>query len=164
MGESKRMISSLVYEYPKFTKMKAMAKLLYTYMILYADEYGVCADYERARLEVGASRKDLETLVSNEYVLQLDEDVYLIKHFMMFNSFRKDRVKPCRFSKALALVELGDDKVYRWRTNDNQLTTNGGQLTTKCPPKISKDNIREDKLIQDNINELEEWKAYLRGQ
>ena len=166
MGESKRMISSLIYEYPKFTKMKAMSKLLYTYMNLYTDEYGVCVDFEKARLMSGATRKDLDNLLTNGYVMELDTDIYLIKHFPMFNSFRKDRLKPCRFSKALSRVRVNENKVYTWADNDRQMPTiarqmsvNDGQMTAQ--DKISKDNIREDNLRE--INTKEELRFYLHG-
>ena len=172
MADNRRMMSAAIMEYPRFIRMKALPKLLYNYMCLYTDEYGVCAEIEKALLYSGAKMKDLECLIDNGYVMELGEDIYLIKHFPMFNTFRKDRMKPCRFREQLDRVHINDNKVYTW--NDGQLTdkcqTTDRQLTDKCPHKISKDKIREDKLIQDNdfidltqIETVSDYKSFLRG-
>lgn len=171
MADSKRMMSSVVMEYPRFVKMKALPKLLYNYMLLYTDEYGVCPDIEKALLYSGAKRKDLETLIENGYVMDLKDDIYLIKHFPMFNSFRKDRMKPCRFGDKMASVTINENKVYTW--NDGQMSDNcqttDRQVTTKCPPNIREDKIREVNIREDKINNLsniesvDELKSFLRG-
>ena len=172
MSDSKRMVSSVVLEYPRFIRLKALPKLLYIYMCLYTDEYGVCAEIEKALLYSGAKRKDLESLEDNGYVMDFGDDIYLIKHFPMFNTFRKDRMKPCRFQEQLDRVHINDNKVYSWK--DGQMPvkcqTTDRQVTTKCPHKIREDkirevNIREDKEYIDltHLDNAEDFKSFLRG-
>lgn len=177
MSESRRMMSSVVMEYPRFIRMNALPKLLYNYMCLYTDEYGVCAEIDKALLYSGAKRKDLECLIRNGYVMDFGDDIYLIKHFPMFNSFRKDRMKPCRFQEQLDRVFINDNKVYSWnvgqltdkcQADDRQMTdkcqADDRQLTDKCPHKIREDNIREDNSRKDNIiSSMDELRKVMRG-
>lgn len=172
MADSKRMVSSVVMEYPRFIRLKALPKLLYIYMCLYTDEYGVCAEIEKALLYSGAKRKDLESLIDNGYVMDFGDDIYLIKHFPMFNTFRKDRMKPCRFQEQLGRVHINDNKVYSW--NDGQMPdkcqTTDRQVSTKSPHKIREDKLREVNLREDkeyidltHLDNAGDFRSFMRG-
>lgn len=172
MADSKRMVSSVVMEYPRFIRLKALPKLLYIYMCLYTDEYGVCAEIEKALLYSGAKRKDLESLIDNGYVMDFGDDIYLIKHFPMFNTFRKDRMKPCRFQEQLDRVHINDNKVYSWKDGQmpDKCQTTDRQVTTKSPHKIREDKLREVNLREDkeyidltHLDNARDFRSFMRG-
>lgn len=173
MSETKRMISDVIMDDPHFIDLPAQSQSLYNYMLLYTDEYGVCVKYKQAMANAHANKNHLKKLLEARYLLELDDGIFLIKHFYMFNNFRKERMKPCRYEDLLKKVKLKENKSYTWQTHGRQMADKWQTNVRIREDKIREDNLREDKPRKEITKEkkdgltvidtADDLRAFLRG-
>ena len=117
---TRRMISTEILFNDNFVSLSSASQSLYVYVLPNTDEYGFCDNVKSFIACCHAKQKDLKALIDAKYILELKPGVYLVKHFPMFNKFREDRMKPCRYGDLLKMVEKGDDNIYH--LIDRQMT------------------------------------------
>ena len=76
----KRMIGEIVYCDDDFIGLKAEAKLLYTYLVLSADDYGLTNGIKKILFLSGADEEDLKSLINEKLILDLGSGVYAVAH------------------------------------------------------------------------------------
>ena len=107
----KRCLSREILGSGAFTSLPPRAQLLYIQMVFEADGDGVVANIVPAMAYAGASKKDLKTLVDARFVLEAGR-VWVVKHWWIHNTFRRDRYKPSAWTEDLERLYVREDGVY----------------------------------------------------
>ena len=167
MGESRRMISSVILFNDNYVSLPATAQSLYVYILNQADEHGVCDNVKSFMNCAHAKQKDLKSLIDARYIIELKEGVYLVKHFPMFNKFRRE--KPYRYPELMAHITKKENGAYT-ETNDRQCPSSDGQMTDIVCQMTDNVRPREEKRREENRSEekgietFTDFKKHLRGQ
>lgn len=163
MANQRRCISNEILYNDNFVRLPASAKILYVYINNQTDDKGFCDNVASIMRTVNARSQDLHILIEKRFVIQVNEWLYLEKHFFINNKgLRTDRLKASRYEEYLKDYTLKENGAYT-------LTTNCQQLSTNCQPNdgLTKLNITKHNITKVNINKPntpDELKAALRGQ
>lgn len=151
MAEKVRCISNAILYNDNFIRLPNSAKVLYTYINNETDDAGFCDHVAVIMREVGAKAADLRALVDKKYLIQINEWLFLEKHFFINNrGLRRDRLKVSRYAEYLEEYTLKENGAYtlaaNWRQIDDKLT--------------QFDTVREEKRSEEKRSEfnLTEWK------
>jgi hypothetical protein len=135
------MLSSKITDHDNFTGLPATAQALYLHLIMSADDDGFCAQTNTARGKAHARQKDLDALVSLNYLIRFDSGVYAIKHWRMQNAIRLDRYHPTEYQEEFSQLSVKPNGAYtttKWqpddRQTDNQMADNGCQNDNQAMP------------------------------
>ena len=111
---TRRFISKEIFLSDTFVAMTPRSKALYAYLCLYADDDG-CLDCVKTVLRLsGFKRSDLKPLIDKRYVLELEGDELLIKHWYKMNRIPPSKYKPSEYAQSIhARYALGEDDCYR---------------------------------------------------
>ena len=159
-----------------FVEMPASTQALYFHLGMRADDDGFVNKPNRIARDVGASGDDLKLLQAKRFILVFENGVIVIKHWKIHNTLRKDRLKALQYPELAAKIYIkgndgytddpstGDISLLNFRltvkclSSDGQLTDNcqttDGQVTVKCPPKVSKGKLSEDKISEVEVEGL----------
>ena len=162
MSRKRRMFNSDVIQTDWFTDMPATTQLLYIHLSMDADDDGFVTSTKAAMFNAHASTDDLAILVAKNYVIRMDDKLYLIKHWRQNNILRNDRYLPSSYSNYLDDYTMKPDGSYTLKRKDEftipqnsnpnlvyQLDTNGIPTGYQLDPQ---DKIREEKIRQDNVS------------
>lgn len=138
----KRMFNLDVVETDKFLDMPYMAQLLYFHLGMKADDDGFIASPKRIALMIGATDKDISTLIDNEYLIQFDSGIVVITHWRQNNTLKSDRYFETNFLEERGLLDISKNKVYYLKKGLEPFWNHFGNT----------DKIREDKNSIDKIN------------
>lgn len=108
----RRMISKSVIDNDKFSDLPVNARLLYMYMILYADDYGFTNSVKRLMWETEATKKDLSSLIESGFIIKFESGAHLIAHWLLMNKIQPSKIKETVFTKELESVVENEDHVY----------------------------------------------------
>ena len=111
----RRMFSKEVVEADWFTDMPAPAQLLYIHLSMEADDDGFVTNTRMAIFNSHASVDDLSILVAKNYVIPMEDKLYLIKHWRQNNYIRNDRYTKSDFSDRLAQFATKEDGSYTFK-------------------------------------------------
>ena len=149
-----RCISNDILMNDNFVRLPSSAKILYVYINNSTDDKGFCDNVASIMRIVSARQPDLTALITNRYLIKINDWLYLEKHFYLNNKgLRKERLKS-RYDEYLKDFTIKDG---RYTMADNE-TKN---------VNVTKHNLTELNLTEHNItkpNTPEELKALLRGQ
>ncbi|MGE4321206.1 MAG: conserved phage C-terminal domain-containing protein [Acholeplasmataceae bacterium] len=157
MAKEKRMISNSIYDQDEFLDMPHSAIVLYTYLNLAADDEGFVGNTKSVMRKVRASEDDLKILLAKRFVLAFEHgsSIVVIKHWLIHNSIRQERIKDTTYQKEKATLKLNEFGAYTESKDglfsDEELDVR--QLSDNCQPSIS-NLIYTDliKLIIDYLN------------
>lgn len=172
----RRMFSKKIIDSARFLKMPVSSQALYFHMGVRADDDGVVEGYNVMKM-TGATEDDLKVLVAKGFVTVLNEDlVTYINDWKEHNLIRADRkvdsiykdlllqiipevqiLEPKQRSdirKKQSDISTQDNELYM----DNQWTSTGQPMDTKCPHRLGKDslvevNIGKDSLVKESVVE-----------
>ena len=167
MGD-RRMLTRKVTDDDHFMGLSSSAQALYLHLSMSADDDGFCNQVALCMFKAHASVSDLEALLSLRYLYQFESGVIVIKHWRMANALRKDRYTPTVWQKEYAQLALKDNGAYTMRTGLPDGCQVGANWVPDGCPKISKDKLSKDKLIEGprprpfKAPTLEEVKAYAK--
>ena len=150
---NRRMISKDIFYDDGFTDLNAETRLLYTYLILNADDDGMLTSTKQAMFLAGADKNDLQTLVDAGYLYDFSSGVYVIRHWNMMNKVQPTRKTDTMFQNEKSELILVND-VY-CRQNVDKVSTQGslGQDST------SKDSLGQDSTGQGSSGQGSEGKV-----
>lgn len=77
---SRRCINIDFYNNDTFLDLQHSAITLYTFLILYSDDYGVVANPKTVMRLCGASDEDISSLFKNGYLIEFESGKIAIKH------------------------------------------------------------------------------------
>ena len=93
----RRMISKHIYDSDKFLDLPVTSQLLYTHLIIRADDDGFIGNVKRILLITKCSDVDLKLLISAGYVIPFETGVIVITDWNSFNRVPKSRYRPTQF-------------------------------------------------------------------
>ena len=152
----KRCLSIDFYQNDDFITLDPTVINLYTYLNLYADDYGIVANPKTVIRMCGATEKDMNILLENGYIIMFDSKKVAITHWLQHN-----QIQPSKLTIATNLYELKqllviDDKREYILVSDEraeELRKNG----EVSPPQYK--NI-EGKTVQYSPTNQEEIEIY----
>lgn len=108
----RRMFSKDVIGTDWFTDMPATTQLLYIHLSMEADDDGFVTSVKTAMMNAHATKDDLAILTAKNYLIQLEQGLYLFKHWRMNNYIQKDRYQESPFNDRLVGFALKKDGSY----------------------------------------------------
>lgn len=108
----KRMFTNKVVESDAFLELPFSARCLYYALNMNADDDGFLNSPNKIIRIVGASDKDLKTLIAKRFVLDFGNGIICIKHWRMHNTLKKDRYKPTQYQKEFSTLIIQEDGSY----------------------------------------------------
>jgi len=171
----KRMFSSIITKQDDFLDMPLSAQALYFHINMEADDEGFVSNVKSLRRQVRSSEDDLKILVAKRYLLTFESGVVVIKHWLIHNTIRQDRVIETTYKEEKRQLSIKENMSYTeniggvghltdiCQTLDGHMTdtcrTLDGHLTDNCQPNLTnlylsnniynKDNIKDNKNIKD---------------
>ena len=148
---NRRMISKDILYCDEYLSLPDKEKVLYTYLLLEADDDGFLKNYRHIISTIEATQKTLENLIDAGFVIKFDTGVIVLTHWRCQNQVQKSKKTNTIYQDELSLLEVDQTKKYI------------RQIADKLPTQYSTDksNIEENNIIQVNkeknkINELSE--------
>lgn len=145
-----------------FVRLPGLSKVLYMYINNQTDDKGFCDTMTSVMLTAGAKPQHLKALIDAHFIIQINDWLYLEKHFFLNNrGLRKERLKS-RFDEYLEGFEVKDNGAYT-RTNVRQLADKKPKSVNVTKPNLTKPNLTI-KETNKEIDNLDDFKKALRGQ
>ena len=157
----RRMMAIRVIDDDAFLDLPMGARLLYYDLTMRADDDGFITPKKVMRL-IGASQKDLDSLINAGFLIAFDSGVVAITHWRQSNALRKDRYTPTAYQEEFSLLQVNNGIYEKYsgcqtvakvssqdKEHGNQMATNGcqtgNQAVTKRQPAVAtgKDRIGE---------------------
>ena len=110
--KDRRMISESDIGSTKFIKNSLGAQALYMHLIVKADDDGFVSNALPVARMIGASQKEVDELVGNGYLLDMGDDVHVIKHWFINNMMRKETYKPTEYQNKRSKLYLKRNFAY----------------------------------------------------
>ena len=139
----KRMFDKDITTSDWFTRMPPTAQLLYFHLGMVADDDGFVANSGIAMALAHAAKDDLTLLCAKRYVIEIEEGLYLIKHWHKNNFLRNDRKKDSPYADRLANFIIRKDGSY---TEKPLGIPNDAQMAHKRLPSIEESSVEEISL------------------
>lgn len=155
-NKTKRMFSSVITKQDEFLDMPLSAQALYFHINMEADDEGFVANVRSLMRQVRGSEDDLKILVAKRYLLTFESGVVVVKHWLIHNTIRQDRVIETSYKEEKSRLLVKENMSY---TED---LGGVGHLTDKCQPNLiglySNSNIEINSLIDIEKKEIIESK------
>lgn len=131
----RRLFSPDIVESDAFLDMPMSSQALYFHLGMHADDDGFVSPKMIMRI-LGASTDDLKILLAKRFLLEFENGVVVIKHWLIHNTIRRDRYKETRYleeKNSLFIKENGSysDSATKWQPSGNHSVPQ---------VKLSKDN------------------------
>lgn len=162
----RRMFHSAVVGSDAFLDMPAGAQALYFHMGMSADDDGFVNGPRQIARKLRRPPKDIRTLVDSGFLLDFD-GVMVIKHWLVANSLKNDRLKYPRFPDLAKKLYIKDDRSYTTQEDmnwENLLDFRVRTLESKrnlkvregkvSQPKVKEGNRTEENITEDNLTEI----------
>ena len=160
----KRCFCMSIVDSDAFMEMPLSTQCFYFHLGMRADDYGFVNNPRRIAKLVGASDDDFKLLVSKRFLLLFDNGVVVIKHWLMHNTVKNDRIKLPQYPDIAAKVYIKQNKSYT-EVPQGECTTLlqaiesgwkplGTQLETTWNPKRKEEKGKEKKRKEMKRNEM----------
>lgn len=139
----KRMMNTNIINTDEFLSMPMSARLLYYDFCMRGDDDGFIDSPMKIMKLNGCSNDDLKVLVAKNYVIPCDKGIFVITHWFIHNTIRRDRYNPTMYVEERNKLKIVD-KVYQ-KNNDEVI---GNQLATNWQPSIEKNSSNNSNNIE----------------
>lgn len=112
----RRAFSKEVVETDWFTDLNARAQCLYFHLGMNSDNDGFVTNIKTSMANSHASESDLKALLDRNFVIEVEEGLYIIKHHLQNNVLKFTNDSP--FADRLAKFSLKDDGSYTNRSKN----------------------------------------------
>lgn len=159
----RRLFSTKVTESDAFLDMPLSSQALYFHICLNCDDDGVCDSPRKIIRMVGAQADDLNILVAKRFLLQLSQNVFVVKHWLIHNSINKQRYKPSKHADLLAGLYIKENGAYtddettalkQWEPVVKQCLNNVETPFDLSQVKSSQEKSREVNISQSSVIDL----------
>lgn len=143
----RRMFSKEIIDSDAFLDMPVSTQNLYFHLGMRADDQGFVNSPNKIMNTCKAAKNDIDLLIAKSFIIPFESGVVVIKHWLINNLIRADRLKPTRYQEEYAQLNV--------KINDAYSLSAGAivnQLTTKCQPndRVGKDSIGKDSIGNNN--------------
>lgn len=108
----RRMISKHIYDSDNFLDLPATTQLLYTHLVVRADDDGFIGNVKRLLMMLPCSEIDLNILIQAEYLIPFKNGVCVITDWNQFNKVQKSRYTQTVYLDELNCLSLDTSKKY----------------------------------------------------
>lgn len=165
----KRCFSMSIVDSDAFMEMPLSTQCFYFHLGMRADDYGFVNNPRRIAKLVGASDDDFKLLVSKRFLLLFDNGVVVIKHWLMHNNIRKERLKVPQYPDIANILFVKENKSYTDTPRDgllsladmlaskqllDQCQPNDTPLSDQCQHKRKEEKGKEKKRKEMKRNEM----------
>lgn len=150
----KRMISNQIVDSDAFLDMPLSAQALYLHLLVRADDEGFSNNYRKVLRMIRATDDDLKILVAKNFVILFESGVLVIKHWLIHNTIRKDRLIPTVHEEEKRQISTKNNGSYTLKTRENIL--NDSQVTDICQPndRIEEIRLEEIRLEENRLDKI----------
>lgn len=139
----KRMMNTNIINTDEFLSMPMSARLLYYDFCMRGDDDGFIDSPMKIMKLNGCSNDDLKVLVAKNYVIPCDKGIFVITHWFIHNTIRRDRYNPTMYVEERNKLKIVD-KVYQ----KSDIESTGNQLATNWQPSIEKNSSNNSNNIE----------------
>ena len=108
------MFSRNIVSNDAFAMMPHSAQVLYTQLVMRADDDGFVDCANSVRLQFRCKKSDLQLLVDRKYLIRISDQLYLIRQWYTQNQIRKDRYKASSYlNQAASLLFIDAEGAYQ---------------------------------------------------
>ena len=111
----KRMISLQITDSDDFLEMPLSTQALYFHLLQRTDDEGFTNGVKKVMRMIGAREDDLKMLIGKRFVLAFESGVVVIKHWLIHNTIRADRILPTVHIKEKGQLTLNEFNAYTER-------------------------------------------------
>lgn len=122
----RRMIPKYIYDSDKFLDLPATTQLLYTHLVVRADDDGFVGNVRRLLLMLPCSEVDLNILIRAGYLIPFETGVCVITDWHQFNKVPKSRYVPTMYLDELKCLDLDINKKYLVPVNQTSINATRG--------------------------------------
>ena len=108
----KRMVSLQIIDSDDFLEMPLSTQALYLHLLLRTDDEGFTNSVKKVMRMIGCREDDLKMLIGKRFVLTFNSGVVVIKHWLIHNNIRTDRIIPTVHIKEKSQLKLNGIKGY----------------------------------------------------
>jgi len=108
----RRMFSKTIIDSDDFLDMPLSTQSLYFHLAMRADDEGFINNPKKICRMIGSSQDELKLLIGKRFLLSFESGVVVIKHWLIHNMIRKDRMKETLYHEEKSRLGLKDNKVY----------------------------------------------------
>lgn len=151
----RRMFHSAVVESDAFLDLPAGAQALYFHLGMQADDDGFVNGPKQIARKLRRPPRELQMLADSGFLINFD-GIVVIKHWLMGNTLKNDRLRPPRYPEIAAKLYIKDNRGYTQFPEpglQNLLQSRLEKLDSKRNPKVRKGKVTEDKVTEDKIKE-----------
>lgn len=150
------MVSNQIVDSDNFLDMPLSAQALYLHMLVRADDEGFLNSVKKVMRIIRASDDDLKVLIGKNFVILFESGVLVIKHWLIHNTIRKDRVIPTAHIDEREQLEIKDNNAYTFKDNKT-IKIDDGHMSDKRQPSDRIEEISLEEYRLDKIS-LEEYR------
>ena len=158
----RRMFAKSIVDSDAFLELPAKSQLLYFHLAMRADDEGFVNKAKTVSRTCGCNEEDLQRLVKEQYLIQFDGGLVVIRHWKIHNWIRGDRLRPTVYTAQKAALVLDESGAYTLcQTSDRQVTDNCQTQDRLGKDRLGKDSIEgEQKRKRSVPPTLQEVKDY----
>ena len=108
----RRMFAKSIIDSDAFLELPARCQLLYFHLGMRADDDGFVNKAKTISRACGCSEEDLQRLVKEQFLIQFDGGIVVIRHWNVHNYVKKDRYRETMHKEEKAMLALEDNRVY----------------------------------------------------
>lgn len=136
----RRMMSKKIIDSDAFTEMPLSSQALYFHLLLRADDDGFLNNAKKIMRNVGANQNDYDMLLMKRFIIQFDEGVCVIKHWLIHNYIRSDRYKPTQYIDEKGMLSIKENGAYQLIKRDEETQSEYLMETVGIPNEYQMDN------------------------
>ena len=151
----RRMFHSAVVESDAFLDLPVGAQALYFHLGMHADDDGFVNGPKQIARTIRRPPRELKLLVDSGFLLDFD-GIVVIKHWLVANTLKVDRIKPTQYPEVASKLYIMDNRGYTLEPMKGQkslLVLREEKLESKRNPKVREGKVREGKVREDKITE-----------
>ena len=145
----RRMFSQKIIDSDAFLDMPLSTQALYFHLSMRADDEGFVNNPRKIQRMISATDDDLKVLITKNYVIPFESGIVVIRHWKLHNLIQSDRFHPTVYTDEKALLEVGENKLYRLK---DKPYTDCIQTGNNSDTEVSIGKVSIDKVSLDNGN------------
>ena len=162
----RRMFNRDVIETDWFTDMPATTQLLYIHLSMEADDDGFVTNVKSAMVNAHATKDDLSILRAKNYIIDVEEGLYLFKHWKQNNYIQRDRYQQSPYLDRLEKYELKSDGSYTLKPiiedNETSCIQNVYKMYTQDSIELGNSKSKSKSKSNSNITEMKRYETNMK--
>ena len=108
----KRMFAKIIIDSDLFLDMPLSTQALYFHLSMRADDEGFMNNPKKIQRAIGCTDDDMKLLIAKSYIIPFKSGVIVIKHWLIHNTLRKDRMTLTTYTNEKSMLRVEDNGAY----------------------------------------------------